>query len=136
LRNYASNLRRSWRNTPHAAFVDATIQLEAIVMVSVALIFALIEIALSRTILPSLSFPFGNTKFARGTIIIVAASAFVFWFVDRKLKPYEFVPGADKAYDSPRDRIMVWTHYASGFVILVIEIVLSDFLKKLLPLSK
>jgi hypothetical protein len=135
LRNYASNLRRSWRNTPHAAFVDATIQLEALVMVGVALIFALIQIALTRTILPSLSLPFGNTKYTRGTIIMVAAGAVVLWFVDRKLKPYEFVPGADKAYDTPRDRIMVWVYYASGFVILVIGVVLSDFLKQLLPLA-
>jgi hypothetical protein len=104
-------------------------------MVGVALIFALIQIALSRTILPSLSLPFGNTKYTRGTIIMVAAGAVVFWFVDRKLKPYEFVPGADKAYDTPRDRIMVWVYYASGFVIIVTGVILSDFLKQLLPLA-
>ena len=104
-------------------------------MVGVALIFALIEIALSRTILPSLSFPFGSTKYTRGTIIIVAVGAVVFWFVDRKLKPYEFVPDVDKAYDTPRDRIIVWIYYASGFISLVMGVVLSGFLKKLLPVA-
>jgi hypothetical protein len=136
LRNYASNLRRSWRNTRHAAFVDATIQLEAIVMIGVAAIFALIEIALSRTILPSLSFPFGHTKYTRGTIAIVVAGAVVLWLLDRKLKPYEFVPGSDKAYDTPRDRIIVWIYYASGFLILVVGDILSDYLKILLPISR
>jgi len=136
LRNYASNLRRSWRNTPHAAFVDATIQLEALVMLCFVAILALIEIALSSTILPSLAFQFGNTKYTRGTIIMVAVAALALWLVDRKLKPYEFVPGADKAYDTPRDRILVWVYYASGFVILIVGVFLSDYLKKLLPISR
>lgn len=103
-------------------------------MVGIVLILALIEIALSRTILPSLSLQLGNTKYTRGTIIMVAVAAIVLWFVDRKLKPYEFVPGVDKAYDTPRDRIMVWIYYASGFVMLAVGVVLSDYLKKLLPL--
>lgn len=136
LRNYASNLRRSWRNAPHAAFVDATIQLEALVMLVLATVLALIEIALSRTIFPSLSFQLGSSKYSRGTIIMVAAAALVLWLVDRKLKPYEFVSGAEKAYDTPRDRIIVWIYYASGFIILVVGMVLSDYLKKLLPISQ
>ena len=99
-------------------------------------ILALIEIALSSTILPSLAFQFGNTKYTRGTIIMVAVAALALWLVDRKLKPYEFVPGADKAYDTPRDRILVWVYYASGFVILIVGVFLSDYLKKLLPISR
>jgi hypothetical protein len=52
LRNYAKNLRRSWRNTPHAAFVDATIQVEGLAAVGLGLVFMLIEILVSRTFLP------------------------------------------------------------------------------------
>jgi hypothetical protein len=66
LRNYANNLRRSWRNTSHAAFIDATIQVEALVTLALAIFLMLIETLVSRTFLPSLSLPVGNTKYGRG----------------------------------------------------------------------
>jgi hypothetical protein len=67
---------------------------------------------------------------------MVVVAVLVLWLVDRKLKPYEFVPGADKAYDAPSDRIMVWVYYACGFAILILGIILSAYLKKALPIPR
>jgi hypothetical protein len=135
LRIYASNLRRSWRNTPHAAFVDATIHLEALVTLVTVSFFALIEIALSRSSLPSLSISFGGTKYSRGMLVVLIATLVVLWFVDRKLKPYEFVPGAGSTFDAPRDRVIVWIYFASGFGVIILDLLASNFLRSLLPIS-
>lgn len=136
LRNYSSNLRRSWRNTPHAAFLDATIQTESLVMVILVFGLSLIETVLSRTIWFSLSLHVANSKFTHGMVIVLVMALISFWLVDRKLTPWEFVSGADKVYDTPRDRMMVWVYYASGLVFVVLTVVLSDYLKQLLPVAK
>jgi uncharacterized membrane protein len=133
LRNYANNLRRSWRNTSHAAFVDATIQVEALVTLALAIFFMLIETLVSRTLFPSLSLPVGNTKYSRGLIVVVVIVLAMLWVVDRKLKPYEFVSGIEKAYDTTRDRVIANLCYASGFVLLVLGIVAANYLMRALP---
>jgi hypothetical protein len=134
LRNYASNLRRSWRNSPHDAFVDATIQVEAIVTVVLVTVLMMFEIVASRTVLPSLSFVVGHTRYTRGTIVVLAIILIGVWTVDRKLKRYEFLPNADKAYDSPRDRIIAWIYYAAGFAIIILGLVISIYIKRAFPL--
>jgi len=58
---------------------------------------------------------------------------FTVWMLNRKLKPYEFVPDIEKAYDTARDRIIVWIYYAGGFVLIPIGLVASTYLKKVLP---
>lgn len=136
LRNYASNLRRSWRNTPRAAFLDATIQSESLAMIILVFGFSLIETVLSRTIWKSLSLQVSDSKFTRGMLGVVVAGLICFWLVDRKLTRWQFVPGADKAYDTPRDRMLVWAYYATGLIIVVFEIAFSGFLKNVLPLPR
>jgi hypothetical protein len=135
LRNYASNLRRSYRNSPHAAFVDATIQLDTLMAVALASLFMLVEIVASRTILPSLSLSVGNTKYSRGMLIVVLAVMFTVRMLNKKLKPYEFVPGVEKAYDTAQDRIIVWIYYAGGVLLIPIGLVASTYLKQVLPVS-
>jgi hypothetical protein len=133
LRNYANNLRRSWRNTSHVAFIDATIQVEALVTLALAIFLMLIETLVSRIFLPSLSLPVGNTKYGRGMTVAVVIVATMLWIVDRKLKPYEFVSGIEKAYDTARDRVIANLCYASGFVLLILGIVAANFLMRALP---
>jgi hypothetical protein len=134
LRNYASNLRRSWRNSPHAAFVDATIQVEALVTVMLVTVLMMFEIMASRTVLPSLSFVVGHTKYTRGTIIVLAIVLIGLWTIDRRLKPYEFLPGAGTAYATSRDRVIVWIYYAAGFAIVMLGLVVSIAIKRAFPL--
>jgi hypothetical protein len=134
LRIYASNLRRSWRNTPHAAFVDAAIHLDTLMAVATMSVFVLAQLALSRLILPSLSISFGDTKYSRGMIIAIVASLIIVWIVDRRLKRFEFVPGADKAYDTSRDRVIVWIYFASGFALIILDMIASNYIRHVLPM--
>lgn len=133
LRIYASNLRRSYRNSPHAAFVDATIQLDALMALIFGSLFMLVEIAASRTFLPSLSVLVGNTKYSRGILIVMAVVLIIVWLVNRKLMPYEFVPDVEKAYDTARDRTIAWIYYAGGFLLIPLGLFASIYLKEALP---
>jgi putative exporter of polyketide antibiotics len=132
LRHYAKNLRRSWRNTPHDAFFDATLQLETILAVAVAMPLVLLELVLTRTILPSLAtLAFG--KYSYGVVIILVLGLVAIWMVDRKLKPYEFIPGIEAGYDTARDRVIVNLYFASGFVLLGVGLFAAYYLNKIFP---
>jgi hypothetical protein len=76
-----------------------------------------------------------NQKYSPGMIIAVVTTLFVVWFVDRRLKRYEFVPGADKTYDTPRDRVIVWIYLASGIALIVLGALASNYIRHLLPIS-
>jgi uncharacterized membrane protein len=133
LRIYASNLHRSYRNSPHAAFVDATIQLNALMALILGSLLMLVEIVASRTFLPSLSLLVGNTKYNRGIVIVVAAVMIIIWLLNRKLLPYEFVPDVEKPYDTARDRIIAWSYYAAGFLLIPLVLIASIYLKRAIP---
>lgn len=103
-------------------------------MIIVGFIFTSIETVLSRTIWPSLSLQVGNSKFTRGMLTVVIIGVISFWLVDRKLTSWESVSGAEKAYDTPRDRVLVWVYFASGFVSIALGIAFLNFLKNLFPM--
>jgi len=55
------------------------------------------------------------------------------WMVDRKLKPYEFIPGIEAGYDTARDRLIVNLYFASGFVLLGVGFLTGYYLTKIYP---
>jgi hypothetical protein len=117
LRHYASNLRRSWRNTPHNAFIDALVQVEVPLALAVMAPLELLNLVLSRTNVPALArLAYGSIS--NGVIIVCALSLAIVWAVDRKLRLYEFIPGVETGYDSARDRTLVYVYFASGFIVL------------------
>jgi hypothetical protein len=133
LRHYAANLRRSWRNAPRDAFVDATFQVEGVIAVTIACIFGLINFLLIRTIFPALA---GNVHGKPGGVLIVAAIGLVCMvFVDKKLKQYEPPPGMALLYDTSRDRVLVYVFFASGFIILALGLTAAYFISRSFPSS-
>jgi hypothetical protein len=134
LRHYASNLRRSWRNTPHNAFVDALVQVEVPLALAVMVPLALLNLVLSRTVVPALAHAaYGNI--GNGVLIVCAISIAVMWAVDRKLKIYEFIPGIETAYNSARDRRLVYVYYASGFIVIAAMLFAAYVVNRVFPLS-
>jgi hypothetical protein len=133
LRHYAANLRRSWRNAPRDAFVDATFQVEGVIAVTIACIFGLINFLMIRTIFPALA---GNVHGKPGGVLIVAAIGLVCMvFVDRKLKQYEPHPGMAILYDTSRDRVLVYVFFASGFIVLALGLTAAYFISRSFPNS-
>jgi hypothetical protein len=134
LRHYACNLRRSWRNSPHNAFVDALVQVEIPLLLTVVGPLALMNLVLSRTIAPALAHArFGNVR--NGVIIVAVVSLAILWIVDSKLRPYEFIPGAETGYDSAKDRKLVWGYFAGGFLVVAAMLTAAYFLNRLFPVS-
>jgi hypothetical protein len=132
LRHYARNLRRSWRNTPRDAFFDATTQLEVLLAIPIAFPLLWIKLVLSRTIFPSLAHV-GQSKIDSGSMLIVALGVVIIWVVDRKLKQYKFITGVEVAYDTARDRALIYLYYASGFATLGLGILATYYLSKFFP---
>jgi hypothetical protein len=133
LRNYAANLRRSWRNSPRAAFVDATFQVEALIAVIVACMFGIINLLLSRTIVPSLAR--GAHGRNNGVVLLTVLGLIVMVSVDRTLKRYEPDPGVQVAYDTPRDRRLVYCYYAIGFAVIGLTLMGAYYINLALPAS-
>jgi hypothetical protein len=133
LRHYAANLRRSWRNAPRDAFVDATFQVEGVIAGTIACIFGLINFIMTRTFFPALA---GNVHGKPGGVLIVAAiSLLCMVFVDRKLKQYEPQPGMPILYDTSRDRVLVYVFFASGFIVLALGLTAAYFASRSFPNS-
>lgn len=126
LRIYAMNRRRSWRNSQHAAFLDATIQLEVLSALTLTLIFSIAKIILGGLFFPS----FGRLN---STFISLALVIPIIWILDQRLKPYEFIPNVEKAYDTARDRIIANTYYVSGSAILGLGLYAAYSLRKVFP---
>jgi hypothetical protein len=133
LRHYAKNLRRSWRNTPHAAFLDATIQVEAPLVVALMCPLSLLNLVLSRTIFPSLANHLGQSKYSYGILATLALVLITIWTLDRKLKPYEFTPSVEADYGTGRDRLIVNLYFAGAFVLLGAGLLGAYYLNKIFP---
>jgi ABC-type uncharacterized transport system permease subunit len=133
LRHYAKNLRRSWRNTPHAAFFDATIQVEAPLVLALTMPLSLLNMVMSRTIFPSLANHLGQSKYSYGLLATVALVFISMWALDRKLKPYEFTPSIEADYGTGRDRLMVNFYFAGGFALLGVGILGAYYLNRIFP---
>jgi hypothetical protein len=134
LRHYASNLRRSWRNTPHNAFIDALVQVEVPLALAVMVPLALLNLVLSRTVMPALAHvAYGSI--GNGVLIVCAISLAVVWAVDRKLKKYEFIPGIETGYNTARERRLVYVYYASGFIVIVAMLFAAYVINKVFPVS-
>jgi hypothetical protein len=116
LRNYAKNKRRLWRNSSHDAFFDATMQIEGPLTLAVTVPFALLNLLLGRTVMPMLA-KIAYGTYSNGLIIVCAVSIVTILMIDRKLKTYESVPGIEAAYDTVRDRRLVYVYYACTLVI-------------------
>jgi hypothetical protein len=132
LRHYASNLRRSWRNTPHSAFVDALVQIEGPLVLAITAPLALLNLALSRTVFPALA-RVSHGSISNGVLIVCAMGLAVMWAIDRKLKKYEFIPSVESAYDTARDRKLVYVYYAGGFIVIVVMLFAAWFLNSVFP---
>jgi hypothetical protein len=133
LRHYAKNLRRSWRNTPHAAFVDATIQVEVPLVLALTIPVSLLNLVLSRTIFPSLANHLGQSKYSYGLLATLALVLISIWTLDRRLKPYEFTQGIEADYGTGRDRLIVNLYFAGAFVLLGVGLLGAYYLNKILP---
>jgi hypothetical protein len=132
LRHYACNLRRSWRNSPHSAFIDALVQVEVPLALALMTPLALANLVLSRTVLPALA----STKFGKlssGVIIVSAISLAIMWVVDNKLRPYEFIPGAEIGYDSAKDRKLVRAYFVGGFFVIGVLLTGAYSINRLFP---
>jgi hypothetical protein len=133
LRHYAANLRRSWRNSPRDAFVDATFQVEGVIVMIIACILGLINLLFIRTIFPSLAW---STHDKPGGVLIIAAIGLAcLIFVDRKLKQYEPPPGMAILYDTSRGRVFVYVSFASGFIVLALALTATYFINRSFPTS-
>jgi hypothetical protein len=60
-------------------------------------------------------------------IVMVVKAMNLLWFLDRKLKRFELVPGIENAYDTARDRVIANLFYASGFVLLLLGLVAANY---------
>jgi hypothetical protein len=90
------------------------------------------NLVLSRTVAPALAHArFGNVN--SGVIIVAVVSLAILSIVDRKLRPYEFIPGAEIGYDSPKDRKLVWGYFAGGFPIVAAMLSAAYYLNRLFP---
>lgn len=85
LRHYAKNRRRSWRNTPHNAFLDASIQVEGPIAVFIVAPFALIYLILSKTVVPWLA-QIAFDKVTKGGVIVALLSLAIFVVVDASFR--------------------------------------------------
>lgn len=131
LRHYAANLRRSWRNAPRDAFVDATFQVEGVIAVTIACTFSLINLFMTRAISPALV---GNVHGKPGGMLIVAAIGLACMvLVDRKLKQYEPHSGMVILYDTSRDRALVYVFFVSGFIVLALGLTAAYFINRSFP---
>jgi hypothetical protein len=134
LRHYASNLRRSWRNTPHAAFVDATFQVEAAIAVYLICPCGLLYLLLSRTIFRSLA-PGLHGHGSNGVILMVLPLMVIMWLVDQRFRRYESIPGIAAEFDTAGDRKLVYLLYGSGFAVIGLALLVAYFINKSFPLS-
>jgi hypothetical protein len=132
LRHYASNLRRSWRNTPHSAFVDALVQIEVPLVLAITAPLALLNLALSRTFFPALT-RMPHSSISNGGLIVCAVGLAVLWAIDRTLKKYEFIPRVESAFDTPQDRKLVYVYYAGGFIVIVAMLFAAWFINSIFP---
>jgi hypothetical protein len=134
LRHYANNLRRSWRNSPHNAFIDALVQVEIPLALAVMVPLALLNLVLSRTVVPALAHT-AYGSISNGVLIVCAISIAVVWAVDRKLRMYEFIPGIETCYNSARDRKLVYVYYAGGFVVIAVMLIAAYLINSIFPVS-
>jgi hypothetical protein len=132
LRHYAKNRRRSWRNSPHDAFLDASIQVEGALALFIVAPFALIYLILSRTTVPWLA-QIAFDKVTKGGAIVALLSLVIFVCIDVSFKRYEFVPGIETHYDSERDRNLVNLYFVGSLGVLAITLLAAHFIKMLLP---
>lgn len=137
LRFYAKNLRRSWRNTPHQAFVDATLQTEVLVVLTLAWALVLLWIIFSRAVFPSLAH-LGEMKNGdlseAGAFVVVGLVMIVYLWLERKLKPYEFMRGVELRYDSDHDRTIVIWCYVYAFSIILLGSICAAYIGRLFPI--
>jgi hypothetical protein len=133
LRHYAHNLRRSWRNTPHDAFVDAQVQVEVLLAVAVMAPLALLDLLLSRTIFPSLAHGIHGKTY--GVLLVVILAMAIIWQVDGNLKKYEIIPGIETNYDTSRDRRLVYVYYAAGFIVFGAALLAAYYINRAFPAS-
>src|SRR5476649_2111362 len=106
LRHYAKNRRRSWRNGAHDAFYDATIQVEVPLTALVVTPLALANLILNRTLIPWLA-QTAFDKITNGAAIVGLLSIAIVVAIDTSFKPYEFIPGIERQFDTKRDRNLV-----------------------------
>lgn len=132
LRHYAKNRRRSWRNSPHAAFLDASIQLEGPLALFIILPLALIYLILSRTVLPWLA-QIAFDKATKGAVIVALLSFAIFVAIDVSFKKYEFIPGVESRYDSEKDRNLVNLYFFGALGMFAVALLAAYFIKMILP---
>jgi len=132
LRHYAKNRRRSWRNTPHNAFLDACIQVEGPLALFIVGPLALIYLILSRTIVPWLA-QIAFDKITKGGAIVALLALAIFMAIDVSFKQYESIPGIEKCYDSDKDRNLVDWYFVGALGTLAVTLLAAHLIKILLP---
>jgi hypothetical protein len=55
------------------------------------------------------------------------------WAIDGTLKKYEFIPKIESAYDTVRDRKLVYVYYAGGFIVIVAMLLAAWFINSVFP---
>jgi quinol-cytochrome oxidoreductase complex cytochrome b subunit len=134
LRHYAKNRRRSWRNGPHDAFLDARIQMESPLACFIMGPFALIYLVLSRTAMPWLA-QAAFDKITKGGAIVALLSIAIFIFIDMSFGRYESIAEVETRFDSKADRKLVNLYFVGGLSALAVILFAAHFIKLSLPSS-
>jgi hypothetical protein len=132
LRHYAKNRRRSWRNGPHDAFLDARIQMEGPLAVFIVGTLTLSYLILSRTIIPWLA-QTAFDKVTNGGVIVALLSIAIFIGIDMSFGTYESIAEVGTRFNSESDRKWVDLYFVGGFGALAAVLLAAHFIKITFP---
>jgi hypothetical protein len=132
LRHYAKNRKRSWRNGPHDAFLDARIQMEGPLACFIVGPFALSYLILSRTIMPWLA-QAAFDKFTKGGAIVALLSIAIFIVIDMSFGRYESIAEIETHFNSEADRKWVNLYFVGGLSALAATLLAAHFIKLSFP---
>ncbi len=132
LRHYAKNRRRSWRNGPHDAFLDARIQMEAPLAIFILGLLTLSYLILSRTVMPWLTQTAFDT-ITRGGVIVALLSIAIFIGTDISFGRYESIAETETRFNSESDRKWVNVYFVGGMCALALVLLAAHFIKITFP---
>lgn len=132
LRYYAKNRRRSWRNRPHDAFLDARIQMEGPLAIFIVGPLTLSYLILSRTIMPWLT-EVAFDRVTKGGVIVALLSIAIFIGIDMSFGRYESIAEVETRFNSESDRKWVNLYFVGGICALAAGLLAAHFIKITFP---